>query len=250
MEDCINLGELNVSLEEIDVGVLPVPIERDESLYKKATVHNGRVGTYDQKIIVKNGSLLIKKGDRVRFFADVPEGKYFDYWAYPDGEVYVKHQQDFNIVLDDLYGDYNLTAIFSDNPVQRNSEVRFLEYDSKDKYTHEAGTRRYYFNISSNILNTCIKKEWGIIYSHQIIDDERLVLENHDDWIGKMTDTDPVTKNSPFCIQNFWKEFKDSWFENERTVKLRVYAIIEQNGEEQTIYSDEVITIQLHQDMS
>lgn len=246
----INLGQLQAELDPVEIGESEIDIERNENLYKKATVKNGTVKKYGSKIEVKDGTILIKKGNQVYYNANVPEGKYFDYWAYPDGEVYIKQQQDFYVALNDLYGDYNLIAVFSDNPVQRNPEVRFIEYDSKDKYTHISGTRRYDFNICSDIINTYIKKEWGIIYSHQIIDDERLVLENHDDWIGKIIDTDPATKNSPFCIQSFWKEFKASWFENERLVKLRVYAIIEQNGEEQTIYSDEVITIQLHQDMS
>ena len=249
----IDLGHLQAEIDPIEIGELEVDIERNESLYKKATVHNGRVGTYNEKIKVKNGSLLIKKGDRVRFYADVPEGKYFDYWAYPDGAKY-SSMKNFHVRLSDMYGDYNLTAVFSDNPIQNTSDIRFIEYDSQYKYTHEAGTNRYYFFISCNILNTYKKKEWGIIYSSNAwengtIDPDELVLGN-EYRVQKMIDSDPATKNSNSGIQSYWKAIRQEWFDNEKIVVFRVYAIIEQNGEEQTIYSDEVITIQLHSDMS
>lgn len=242
----INLGQLQAELDPVEIGESEIDIERNESLYKKATVKNGRVGTYNEKIKVKNGSLLIKKGDRVRFYADVPEGKYFNYWAYPDGEVYVKQLQDFHVALNDRYGDYNLIAIFSDNPVQRNPEVRFIEYDSKYKYTHVSGTSRYDFFVETDMPNSYIVKEWGMIYASKIQNDEDMTLDNK---VSKFINTDPATLNN-CAIQNMYLTMHSSWFEEERRAKLRVYAIIEQNGEERIIYSDEVITIQLHQDMS
>lgn len=39
----INLGQLQAELDPIEIGELEVDIERNENLYKKATVKNGTV---------------------------------------------------------------------------------------------------------------------------------------------------------------------------------------------------------------
>lgn len=154
--------------------------------------------------------------------------------------------KDFHIVLNDLYGNYDLTAVFSDNPIQRSPKVRFIEYDSSYKYMHQTGSRRYDFYISTDIPNDYTLNEWGIIYSSKIQNDEDMDF-NHN--VGKFINNDPSTQTNN-SVQNMYLIMSQIWFEEERKAKIRVYAKIEQNGEEQTIYSDEVITIQLHSDMS
>ena len=245
MESCIDLGELNISLKEIDIGTLPVLIERDENLYKKVTAYNGKVGNYNEKIMIKNSSFLVKENHRASFDTDVPDGKYFHKWityneeTQEDGMKFT-NLKNFNINIKD---DLTLKAIFSDVPIEQIPEVYFYSTTP----TKREGTDTYSFKIISSIPNNYEKVNWGIIVSSVDLGHLPSLSDVDGSDVVQSRDRSPESGTARNATKTYSLPMFENWVNEGRTVVIIVYANIKPiNSEEiQTIYSDEIITIQL-----
>ena len=152
-----------------------------------------------------------------------------------DGNI-ISYSIETTVLIDK--DDLEYTAVYSENPVEMQPIVRF----GGNRGTPDFSNHTITYEMVCNIPIQLYKKEWGLIFTAYDLNEEEFVLGGN---VAQTIDDKSEVKNANNAILPYTAVFNSSAFEQHKTVRARVYIIVQdENGEQRELYSD-ISTVQL-----